>query len=181
MRDTPYKKHQRFVEFYDVRDAARAFDRMNGEEIGGKQVMIEFSRPGGLKNKFWSSRQPQLPFQPLQQPPILSPPLRPSVTFMKDKNKVLSPNNGIVVVESSMRSLCIIDDDDNRTRGTESEREETKSKNVGKWGKKRQMKNMELSQFLISEETMEDPSCRDQRTTLMIKNIPNKYRFGFII
>ncbi|CAD5324169.1 unnamed protein product [Arabidopsis thaliana] len=178
LRETPYKKHQRFVEFYDLRDAARAFDRMNGKEIGGKQVVIEFSRPGGIKNRFRSSRQPQLPFQPLRQPPILIPPLRQSVTFIKDKNKNVSPKNGVITVDASMRSLCIIDVDDNKTRGTrgtESECVETKSKNVAKWGKKRQMKNMELSQFLISEETMEDPSCRDPRTTLMIKNIPNKY------
>ncbi|KAF8090656.1 hypothetical protein N665_0470s0021 [Sinapis alba] len=161
LRETPYKKHQRFVEFYDVRDAAKAFDRMNGEEICGKQVVIEYSRPGGIKNKFMSLRQPHVTFQP---PPIPAPPMRQSLTLMKDKNKNVSPNNG---VEASMVSLCINDDDDNKT--------ETKNKNVAKWGKKRQMKSMELSQFLISEETMDDPSCRDPRTTLMIKNIPNKY------
>ncbi|ESQ32870.1 hypothetical protein EUTSA_v10005263mg [Eutrema salsugineum] len=168
LRETPYKKHQRFVEFYDVRDASKAFDRMNGEEIYGKQVVIEFSRPGGLINKFRSFRQPQLPLQP---PPILAPPLRPfATTLMKDKDKNVSPNHE-VVVESSMRSLCIFNDDDNKTR-MESE---TKNKNVAKCGKKRQMKNKEPSQFLISEETLDDPSCRDPRTTLMIKNIPNKY------
>ncbi|EOA25625.1 hypothetical protein CARUB_v10018978mg [Capsella rubella] len=172
LRETPYKKHQRFVEFYDVRDAARAFDRMNGEEIGGKQVVIEFSRPGGLKNKFRSSRLLQLPFQP---PPVLSPPLRQSVNLVKDKNKIVSPNNGVIAVNASMRSLCIVNDVDDKTRGAESECVETKSKNMAKYGKKRQIKNMELSQFLISEETMENPSCRDPRTTLMIKNIPNKY------
>lgn len=170
LRETPYKKHQRFVEFFDIRDAAKAYDRMNGEEICGKQVVIEFSRPGGLKNKFRSSRE----MQPLFQPPPLMQPL----TLMKDKSKNVSPNNGVVIVEASMRSLRIIDDEEDKIRGTESE---TKSRNVAKWGKKRQMKSMELSQFLISEETMEDPSCRDPRTTLMIKNIPNKYRFGIII
>lgn len=169
LRETPYKKHQRFVEFYDIRDAAKAYDRMNGEEICGKQIVIEFSRPGGLKNKFRSSRQPQ--------PPLMQP-----LTLMNDRNKnYVNPNNGIVV-EAFMRSMRIIDDDDdNKTRGMESEREEAKSRNVAKWGKKRQMKSMELSQFLISEETMEDPSCRDPRTTLMIKNIPNKYRFGLCL
>ncbi|KAL1201006.1 Protein terminal ear1 [Cardamine amara subsp. amara] len=175
LRETPHKKHQRFVEFYDIRDSAKAFDVMNGAEISGKQIVIEFSRPGGLKNKFKLSRQPQLPFQP---PQILTPPLRQCVNLLKDRNTNVSPNNGAVVVESSMGSLCIIDDGNNnkiKTRGAESECVEIKSKNVAKWERKRQMKNMELSKFLISEETMEDPSCRDQRTTLMIKNIPNKY------
>ncbi|KAF8096388.1 hypothetical protein N665_0309s0015 [Sinapis alba] len=170
LRETPYKKHQRFVEFYDVRDAAKAFDRMNGEEIYGKQVVIEFSRPGGFKNKFTPFRQPQLPFQP--RPILATPPLTQSITLMKDKSVNVNPNNGVDVVEASMRSLCIMDDDNNKNREGESE---TKSKNVAKWGKKKQMKSMELSQFLISEETMADPSCRDPRTTLMIKNIPNKY------
>ena len=169
MRETPYKKHQRFVEFYDVRDAAKALDGINGEEICGKEVVIEYSRPGGIKNKFRSLRQPHVLFQP---PPILAPPMRQPLTLMKDKNKNVSPNNGVDVVEASMRSLCDIDDE------AESE---TRSKNVAKLGRKKQMKSMELSQFLISEEAMNDPSCRDPRTTLMIKNIPNKYRFGFII
>ncbi|CAH8388663.1 unnamed protein product [Eruca vesicaria subsp. sativa] len=170
LRETPYKKHQRFVEFYDVRDAAKAFDRMNGEEICGKQVVIEYSRPGGVKNKFMSLRQPHVLFQP---PPILAPPVRQSLALVKDKNKNVSASNGVDVVEASMGSLCINDDDDGKTRG--GEESETKSKNLAKWGKKRQMKSMELSQFLISEKTMDDPSCRDTRTTLMIKNIPNKY------
>ncbi|CAN6848821.1 unnamed protein product [Brassica oleracea] len=169
LRETPYKKHQRFVEFYDVRDAAKALDGMNGEEICGKEVVIEYSRPGGIKNKFRSLRQPHVLFQP---PPILAPPMRQPLTLMKDKNKNVSPNNGVSVVEASMGSLCIKDNEHNKIRGAESE---TKSKNVAKWGKKRHMKSMELSQFLISEETMDDPSCRDPRTTLMIKNIPNKY------
>ncbi|CAH8361053.1 unnamed protein product [Eruca vesicaria subsp. sativa] len=165
LRETPYKKHQRFVEFYDVRDAAKALDRMNGEEIYGKQVVIEFSRPGGCKNKFTPFRQPKLPFQPR---PILTPtPLRESITLMEDNSKnVTSPNNGVDVVEASMRELCNVEDE------AESE---VKSKNVAKLGKKKQMKRMELSQFLISEETIDVPSCRDPRTTLMIKNIPNKY------
>ncbi|KFK33554.1 hypothetical protein AALP_AA5G028600 [Arabis alpina] len=172
LRETPNKKHQRFVEFYDIRNAAKAYDVMNGEEICGKQIVIEFSRPGGLKNKFRLSRQPQPLIQPLRPPQLMQP-----LTLMKDKNKNVNPSNGVVVVvEASMRSLRFIDDDDNsKNRGTEPEREEAKSRNVAKWGKKKQMKSMELSQFLISEETMEDPSCRDPRTTLMIKNIPNKY------
>ncbi|XP_030548482.2 protein terminal ear1 [Rhodamnia argentea] len=52
LRETPFKKHQRFVEFYDVRDAAKALAQMNGKEIRGKNVVIEFSRPGGYNRKF---------------------------------------------------------------------------------------------------------------------------------
>ncbi|GAB2220444.1 hypothetical protein Drorol1_Dr00008095 [Drosera rotundifolia] len=54
-RDTPMKRHQRFVEFYDVRDAAKALAALNGKEINGKTIMIEFSRPGGHVKRFSSS------------------------------------------------------------------------------------------------------------------------------
>ncbi|KAL9257544.1 terminal ear1-like protein, partial [Drosera capensis] len=54
-RDTPMKRHQRFVEFYDVRDAAKALAALNGKEINGKTIMIEFSRPGGHVKRFSSN------------------------------------------------------------------------------------------------------------------------------
>jgi RNA recognition motif-containing protein len=56
VRETPLKRHQRFIEFYDVRDAAKALREMNGKEIYGKQVDIEFSRPGGHGKKFFNAR-----------------------------------------------------------------------------------------------------------------------------
>ncbi|KAK2972183.1 hypothetical protein RJ640_030728 [Escallonia rubra] len=55
LRETPMKRNQRFVEFYDTRDAAKALAEMNGKEINGKQVVIEFSRPGGHSTKFVKS------------------------------------------------------------------------------------------------------------------------------
>ncbi|KAK3223515.1 hypothetical protein Dsin_010540 [Dipteronia sinensis] len=58
LRETPLKKHQRFVEFYDIRDAAKALKEMNGKEIYGKPVVIEFSRPGGFSKKFFNAHHP---------------------------------------------------------------------------------------------------------------------------
>ncbi|GAB2280551.1 hypothetical protein Dimus_015177 [Dionaea muscipula] len=55
LRQTPMKKYQRFVEFYDVRDAAKALVGMDGKDINGRMVMIEFSRPGGHGKRFSSS------------------------------------------------------------------------------------------------------------------------------
>ncbi|KAM7487230.1 hypothetical protein LguiB_024714 [Lonicera macranthoides] len=54
LRETPLKRHQRFVEFYDVRDAAKALSEMNGKEVNGKAMVIEFSRPGGGHHKKFS-------------------------------------------------------------------------------------------------------------------------------
>lgn len=47
IRATPNKKHHKFVEFYDVRDAERAMHLLNKTEVGGKRIKIEISRPGG--------------------------------------------------------------------------------------------------------------------------------------
>ena len=47
IRETPNKRHHKFVEFYDVRDADRAMKQLNRCEINGKKIKIEISRPGG--------------------------------------------------------------------------------------------------------------------------------------
>lgn len=47
IRSTPNKKHHKFVEFYDVRDAERAMRTLNKTEVNGKRIKIEISRPGG--------------------------------------------------------------------------------------------------------------------------------------
>ncbi len=47
IRSTPNKRHHKFVEFFDVRDAERALTALNKTEVGGKKIKIEISRPGG--------------------------------------------------------------------------------------------------------------------------------------
>ncbi|KAK9113573.1 hypothetical protein Syun_020370 [Stephania yunnanensis] len=54
VRETPLKRQQRFVEFFDVRDAARAVVEMDGKEINGRKVVVDFSRPGGHRRRFSS-------------------------------------------------------------------------------------------------------------------------------
>lgn len=49
IRETPNKKHHKFIEFYDVRDAERAMKHLNKTEIKGKKIKIEPSRPGGSR------------------------------------------------------------------------------------------------------------------------------------
>eukprot|EP01119_Soliformovum_irregulare_P011987 TRINITY_DN3074_c0_g1_i2.p1 TRINITY_DN3074_c0_g1~~TRINITY_DN3074_c0_g1_i2.p1 ORF type:complete len:687 (+),score=177.89 TRINITY_DN3074_c0_g1_i2:164-2224(+) len=50
IRETPNKKHHKFIEFFDVRDAEKAMKNLNKTEIRGKKIKIEPSRPGGRKN-----------------------------------------------------------------------------------------------------------------------------------
>lgn len=49
IRSTPLKQNQKFVEFYDIRNAEIALKSMNGQIIKKSRVSIEFSLPGGFR------------------------------------------------------------------------------------------------------------------------------------
>lgn len=52
IRETPNKRHHKFIEFYDVRAAEAALKALNGTEIAGKRIKLEPSRPGGARRKY---------------------------------------------------------------------------------------------------------------------------------
>ncbi len=58
IRETPNKKHHRFIEFFDVREAEAAMTALNRKEIGGKRIKIESSRPGGARRNMVQRVQP---------------------------------------------------------------------------------------------------------------------------
>lgn len=58
LREAPTKRQHKFVEFYDVRDAEAAWTALNGQEVCGKCVKIEFSRQGGPVRKQKSAPVP---------------------------------------------------------------------------------------------------------------------------
>ncbi|XP_024991645.1 protein MEI2-like 2 [Cynara cardunculus var. scolymus] len=49
IRETPNKRHHKFIEFYDIRAAEMALKALNGSEIAGKRIKLEHSRPGGTR------------------------------------------------------------------------------------------------------------------------------------
>ncbi|XP_078174279.1 MEI2-like protein 5 isoform X1 [Carex rostrata] len=49
IRETPHKRHHKFIEFYDVRAADAALRGLNKSEIAGKRIKLEPSRPGGAR------------------------------------------------------------------------------------------------------------------------------------
>jgi RNA recognition motif-containing protein len=51
IRETPNKKHHKFIEFYDVRASEAALRSLNKSEIAGKRIKLEPSRPGGTRKK----------------------------------------------------------------------------------------------------------------------------------
>ncbi|GAB4831561.1 hypothetical protein Ancab_005573 [Ancistrocladus abbreviatus] len=49
IRETPHKRHHKFIEFYDVRAAEAALRALNRSDIAGKRIKLEPSRPGGTR------------------------------------------------------------------------------------------------------------------------------------
>ncbi|XP_023644151.1 protein terminal ear1 homolog [Capsella rubella] len=135
VRETPYKREQRFVEFFDVRDATRALLEMDGKVISGKPILIQFSRPGGFTKKhfFASSFHKNFIFNNNHYHPPPPPP-----RMMKSCNQMYG-------------------------------RQQRKKP------KKYLTKNLGDPRFLISENATAAGEFRDRRTTVMIKNLPNKY------
>lgn len=52
IRETPYKRDHKFIEFYDVRAAEAALRSLHNTEIAGMRLKIEPSRPGGTRRKY---------------------------------------------------------------------------------------------------------------------------------
>ncbi|KAG9391551.1 RNA recognition motif [Carpediemonas membranifera] len=61
IRETPNKKHHKFIEFFDVRHADAAMAGLNKREIRGKRIKIEPSRPGGARRNMVQRVQPSGP------------------------------------------------------------------------------------------------------------------------
>lgn len=203
VRHTPWKKNQRFLEFFDIRDAAMALKQMNGKEIRGKPVVIEFSKPGGHGRRYFHSTYSPIPKKPinLNVPPPSPPPFyhsqrrRFAPRFHSPQPQVSpkrrgSPNSGSLA--SSMGSMSLIKvEHSHGTPRRNFRRSQSRESTVGtpkqyhyqqvtrsrQW-KGKQTNNRE-TRFLIKEDAIVESSFRDPRTTVMIKNIPNKYRSVF--
>ncbi|KAE9587792.1 hypothetical protein Lal_00022043 [Lupinus albus] len=230
LREAPTKKNQRFVEFFDIRDAAKALKEMNGKEIYGKVVVIEFSRIGSFSRKFFHSNKPlnfhnNVPphpspshFSPLPPPqphrkfstpfvtnatnanphshlPQLQLPFnKPSNVYKRSSKKIA--NNSAGSIEDAIGSMNSSEEIGNvvekqqdqysngSSRRNESVIDSTKQqqevdRNNRHW-KGKQRKNQD-TRFLIKEDAIVESDSRDTRTTVMIKNIPNKYSQKLLI
>ncbi|OAY34430.1 protein terminal ear1 [Manihot esculenta] len=224
LRETPLKKQQRFVEFYDIRDAAKALREMNGKEIHGKPVVIEFSRPGGYGRRFfnatptsssktssisnafistkisrYASPQPPPPPPPPPPPmprkffspsvpnasPCASLPQTQSSTkkashFSKGNPKENVNDKGCLTINRGDEDGVVdkVGDGPVKRNSKKSQNEScptsTKQQHRNRPWKSRQAKKFD-TRFLINEGAMMESNSSDSRTTVMIKNIPNKY------
>ena len=214
LRETPLKPHQRFVEFFDIRDGARARREMNGKEIQGKRVAIEFSRPGGHGKRYLNAIDNAtstvvIPYHKINNPtcpptlprkasekssPSNMPPPRSYLSQTRSStkksnvgmNKMNKRSSNVGTVEASMASLCLTGTAGSVVKGIEDSNGVPKQNPTIKqqhqalrnqlW--KERQKNLN-SRFLINEDAMAESHFKDSRTTIMIKNIPNKYRLVF--
>jgi RNA recognition motif-containing protein len=52
IRETPHKRHHKFIEFYDVRGAEAALRALNRSDIAGKRIKLEPSLVEHVESKF---------------------------------------------------------------------------------------------------------------------------------
>lgn len=204
---------------------------MNGKQLFGKNVIIEFSRPGGQCKKFWkgpqngahassnlncpsptttySSRNSSSTSRCLPSPSSYTPRPPPVTPRWKgnpsgsDGSKSSSSGSSL---HGSVSNLCITGYDECSSNNIRRQKKSSSLKKGssggggtlkqpshrlpwkeggggrggggGGGGGGRRGKDHD-PRFLINEDTIVESNCRDPRTTVMIKNIPNKYRYCF--
>eukprot|EP00294_Goniomonas_avonlea_P005671 CAMPEP_0114558788 /NCGR_PEP_ID=MMETSP0114-20121206/10573_1 /TAXON_ID=31324 /ORGANISM="Goniomonas sp, Strain m" /LENGTH=839 /DNA_ID=CAMNT_0001744211 /DNA_START=29 /DNA_END=2548 /DNA_ORIENTATION=- len=77
VRETPHKRHHKFVEFYDIRAAEAALRMLNRFELRGKKIKVEPSRPGGNRRAGDDGGDDSPAFNTPPFGPFGSPPLHP--------------------------------------------------------------------------------------------------------
>ncbi|VFQ89992.1 unnamed protein product [Cuscuta campestris] len=168
VRETPMKRQQRFVEFYDVRDAASALTEMNGKEINGRPLLVEFSRPGGLNSR----RFPR---------PKSSPPSPTTAVLPRVQDH--SPSSSSRKNSSSGGGKRSWKKGGGGGGGGCSGKPKGKGGREWRWWNEGNNNNNNNNVdgydprfVMMNEDEIDNGSdCRDLRTTVMIKNIPNKY------
>lgn len=162
------KRQQRFIEFYDVRHASRALTQMNGKEIDGKQIVIEFAK-SALKTfrsppRFSKPNPRSFPSPPPPPPPTPPTPPPPPPSFpLKIHSSGGDGGSGGGKSNTEKQVKC--------RKVSSSSKMYLKGRQGGK--------GCLDPRFLINEEGVSEMDCTDSRTTVMIRNIPNKYRLRF--
>ncbi|PWA52026.1 Nucleotide-binding, alpha-beta plait [Artemisia annua] len=153
IRDNPLNKNQKFVEFYDIRDASKAVANMKGQKINRKPVFVEFNRPGGHKHNHKQNK-----FMPISPVRVQSPPCRKDRVGdyggAREGKNVISPNG---VLKKNIKNLY------------KQPQLPTKQ-----WKGSRNTREKIDPRFSFKEDGIMS-TFHDSRTTVMIKNIPNKY------
>jgi len=180
IRETPNKKHHKFIEFYDVRDAEKAMRHLNKTEIRGKKIKIEPSRPGGRRN----STAPSSPegLEMIMGPEELHIPSysydAPSQFVSNGRFTVNQPpmmvSSGYANFQAQRNLPPHTSPSGRRNRSQSSKSTFTSSPPLPQYAQRaRRVESDPNGQFSLNVDDI--LSHREARTTLMIRNIPNKY------
>eukprot|EP00002_Diphylleia_rotans_P008209 TRINITY_DN1795_c0_g1_i11.p1 TRINITY_DN1795_c0_g1~~TRINITY_DN1795_c0_g1_i11.p1 ORF type:complete len:647 (+),score=108.13 TRINITY_DN1795_c0_g1_i11:110-2050(+) len=165
IRETPNKRHHKFVEFFDTRDAERALANLNKSELKGKKIKIEISRPGGIRGRSHSNEMDDeissLQFSPTHGHTPTSPqdaghyiPIIPHFDNFRLTPSILGP------VEADTRMLS------SSAPIMSGARDRRFSRN--------RVDGMD-EKAMFKLDVVRVDNGEDIRTTCMIRNIPNKY------
>ncbi|KAF0916409.1 hypothetical protein E2562_007510 [Oryza meyeriana var. granulata] len=216
VRESAQRASHKFVEFFDTRDAARALRELNGQELFGRRLIIEFTRPSlpGPRRRGHVSHQPMAP-----TPPRLQAAWRPAPAPAQSQPSSSSGSGkareGVVLLRRSSgkggsgsqskggnagherkskggknaatacSSAASASSSSSSTAATATSKQGQKGCG-GRGGSWRGQKSGWEARFLFKEpeaaaagdaasEVPEPATCKDTRTTVMIRNIPNKY------
>ncbi|CAL4972562.1 unnamed protein product [Urochloa decumbens] len=208
VRESAHRPSHKFVDFFDTRDAARALAELNGQELFGRRLVIEFTRPSGpgpRRRGYVPHHRPSAPTPPRHQaawrPSQLPTSLAPSAS---SSGSVRAREGGVVLLRRSSSSKASAGDQSKA--GTSHERKSKSGNKVvsssaspssatvtaaGKQPQKgagnfKGRKSERESRFLFKEPEAAAGDAdalaaaapaveKDTRTTVMIRNIPNKY------
>ncbi|XP_073100779.1 protein terminal ear1 homolog isoform X2 [Elaeis guineensis] len=199
------RPHHRVVEFFDTRDAARALSELNGKEILGRRLVLEFFRPGGQTRSNYSKRSSGHQNYPLPprllrttrwvqgsggggpQPSSSSAPgggsgegvvlLKRTSTAGSSSSTGRNSNGGNGGSGSGRRNKGGGGSIGHQSSSSSSSKQQSSSRKG--WKSHHGKNGGGEARFLFKEagEAEEESAspCRDSRTTVMIRNIPNKY------
>lgn len=153
IRESPNRKHK-FVEFYDVREAEIAMKNLNKTEIGGKKIKIEPSKPGSNKN---DNNNKRLNHQVSTSAPSNTSPIMIRLNEERDDH-----NSG-----SSYKSRGKMGHYGKNSKSHSPNHDDNTNEDD-----KSPIFELNVSKILSGE---------DKRTSLMIKNIPNKYNQEMVL
>lgn len=160
IRESPNRKHK-FIEFYDVREADMAMRYLNKTQINDKKIKIEPSRPGGNKNELNKDRNN---YSHLSS----SAPINSYMNIKHERDENFLTGNKMANIKNSKRvmtySNVVKSSSPHNTHDSFEKRLDSQHDNENK---------QEQSKFDLDIKHI--LSGTDKRTTLMIKNIPNKY------
>ena len=164
IREIPWKGHCKFVKFFDVWE-------INGQYIGGRRVKIEFSRPGGQGRMKAESRQRHLSTMLLDFKVLITHNREDGIQIKKHVPRQHQLSWMFITwVLASVRVIM-----------AHTQVNGFRHSSAAAWKAHNRKNGSQVIHQFAFDEAEAISSCTKARTTVMIKNIPNKYKYRLIL